>query len=140
MAQTFNITIEGYWRDVKKRSLPIHTGIFFVYECLYNSQLDTVTLIRIIYIGGATKSINDRVNEHQLFTVWKKVVREGNEICYSSARIEPQLITQIKAAFIFFLKPPLNDEFKNSFSFTKTTILCSGKTGLVNPNFTVGTE
>ena len=49
--QSFNITIEGYWRDRNKLSIPDQPGIFFVYETKYNLESDTVSLIAILYIG-----------------------------------------------------------------------------------------
>lgn len=137
MVQTYNITIEGYWRDKFKHGVPLYPGIYFVYETKYNPGNDTVALLKLLYVGGAVSNIRERIAGHQLYGEWKKYLREGHELSFSAANTDPGNITRIKAAFIIKLQPPVNRDFKDKFSFDSTTILSSGKTNLIDTNFTV---
>lgn len=133
---TFNITIEGYWREIHKAGVPTHSGIFFVYENIYNEDLGTVTLLKILYVGEAD-NVRARITGHELLGKWKECVHPGNELCYSTGSVTPGARTRIKAAFIFNLQPAVNSNFKDEFPYPQTTIIAAGKTKLLETNFTV---
>ncbi len=135
-AQTFNINIDGYWRDQNKSGIPNHSGVYFVYDASYDSNKDTVTLHKIIYIGEAGK-VRERIYGHEKFDDWLKHVRSGNELCFSTGYVEATYRERVEAAYIFEHKPPENDEYKDSFPFDTTTVVSSGKTVLINTKLTV---
>ncbi len=135
-AKTFNIEIEGYWREENVTSIPLKSGVYFVYECTYNRTRDTVSIHKLIYIGEAS-NVKERVKNHEKWDDWKKHVSSGNELCSSFGYIESTHRDRVEAAYIFEHKPPGNEEFKYSFPFDETTISSSGKTALLNTFFTV---
>ena len=137
MLQTFAITIEGYWREKNKSGVPNYGGIFFVYETKYNADVDTVTLLRILYVGEA-ENCRERIATHKLKDEWVTSIREGNELSYSAGYMEAANRTRLKAAFIYKCQPIVNTDFKKDFQFEQTTVICSGKTRLMEAIFTVG--
>ena len=134
--QTFNIDIQGYWRDKNKSGIPKHSGVYFVYEGSYNPHNDKVTLHRLIYIGES-EDVNDRIQNHEKYGEWKKYVSVGRELCFSTGEVAGIYRERVEAAFVFEHKPPVNTEYKNSFPFDQTTIVSTGMTRLLNTNFTV---
>jgi hypothetical protein len=134
--ETYNINIVGYWREIHKASLPTHSGIYFVYECRYNKDLGTVTLLQILYVGEA-ENVRARIADHELQSKWKECVQPGNELCFSTGPVPSSARTNIKAAFIFKLQPIVNSNFKDEFLYPQTTIIAAGKTSLLETSFTV---
>ncbi len=135
-AQIFNENIEGYWRDINKGGIPDYSGVYFVYEAHYNSNNDTVSLLRLIYIGEA-ENVRDRIGKHEKYEEWLTYVSYGNELCFSTGYVESVNRTRVEAAYIRQHKPPINTDNKYSFPFDQTTVISSGKTALLNTNFTV---
>lgn len=135
-AQSFNVAIQGYWRERNKSGTPTHSGVYFVYEASYNQQDVTVSLHKLIYIGEAA-NVRERIAGHEKYNEWLKHVRPGNELCYSSGSVETLYRERVEAAYIFKHKPPENTEYKNKFPFDTTSIKSTGKTALLNVNFTV---
>jgi|SRR5450432_503261 len=134
--ETFNIVLEGYWREKNKTGIPVYPGLFIVYETKFNADTNTVTLIRLLYIGEA-ENLNNRILKHPKLDEWSKNIAAGNELSYSVARVETNNRTRIKAALIYKFRPMLNIDFKDSFLYDATMILLSGKTNLLSPHFTV---
>jgi len=95
-----------------------------------------VSIHKLIYIGEAG-DVQDRIKNHDLWDSWKKHVGEGNQLCFSFGYVESSNRDRVEAALIFKHKPPENTEYKDSFPFDKTTISLSGRTALLNTNFTV---
>ncbi|MGB3479859.1 MAG: hypothetical protein WBB67_11945 [bacterium] len=58
-------------------------------------------------------------------------------MCFSFAHFESAYRDRVEAALIFKQKPPINDDYKDSFPFDKTTILITGASELLVPIFTV---
>jgi excinuclease UvrABC nuclease subunit len=134
--QIFNENIEGYWRDKNKGGIPDHSGVYFVYEASYNSDNDTVSLRRLIYIGEAV-NVRERIGSHEKYNEWLNYVGLGNELCFSTGYVESSNRNRVEAAYIFQHKPPVNIDYKSSFPFEQTTIISSGKTALLNTSFIV---
>lgn len=133
---TFNININGYWRDKNKKGLPSHSGVYFVYEAQYVESNDTVSLLKLIYIGEAG-NVNERILVHEKYALWQRYVNPGNELCFSTGYIESSNRCRVEAAYIFRHKPPANSSCKEAFSYDTTTVVSSGKTALLDHNFTV---
>ncbi|MCK5677030.1 MAG: hypothetical protein KAH72_00950 [Flavobacteriaceae bacterium] len=134
--QTFNINIQGCWRDKNKSGIPKHSGVYFVYVASYNQSDDKVTLHRLIYIGES-ENVNDRIQNHEKYNEWKKYVSAGRELCFSTGEVEGNYRERVEAAYVFKHKPPVNTEYKNSFPFDQTIIVSTGMTSYLNTNFTV---
>lgn len=135
-AQTFSISIQGYWRDLNKQSIPEHSGVYFVYTAKYNPIEKTVTLLRLIYIGEAG-NVRDRITNHEKYKEWLKYVGNGEELCFSTAQVTYDTRARVEAAYIFHHKPPVNTEYVNNFPFDQTRIVSSGKTAFLSTDFTV---
>lgn len=134
--QTYNIEIKGYWRDVNKSNIPNHSGVYFVYESTYNIKDNTVSLHKLIYIGESG-DVNDRIANHEKRKDWLKHVRTGNELCFSTGHVASANRIRVEAAYIHKHTPPVNSEYTTTFPFDRTTIISTGKTALLNTNFTV---
>lgn len=135
-AKTISLTFDGYWRETNISSIPKQSGIYVVYECFYNSQENTVTLLKAIYIGEAD-NVNDRIAKHEKWPQWRKHCSNSNQICFSFAPVANPDRARGEAALIYKHKPPVNDEYKYTFPFDETTMKLSGKTALLYTDFTV---
>jgi len=134
--KTIASEFDGYWRDKDKGSIPSKSGVYCVYECTYNSEKDSVSIHRLIYIGEAD-DVKDRIAKHGKRDKWLKHVRRENELCFSLGGVGSTDRSRAEAALIFKHKPPENDEYVDSFPFDKTTVSLSGKTALLTTRFTV---
>ena len=136
MAKTIYLEFRGYWRDVDNQAVPNEAGIYLVYTCTFNREQNTVALRRLIYVGEAAK-VRDRIQGHEKRPKWKEYLRPGEELCYSFAPIDAPDRQRAEAALIFHHKPPVNDEYTNSFPFDDTTVSSSGRCAFIAPLFTV---
>lgn len=134
--ETININIEGYWRDKNRAGLPSHSGIFLVYEAMYDLSNDTVKLFNLLYVGEAM-NLRERLSNHPYYEEWKQHIQDGEELCYSITHVPDNMRERVKAAFIFDKNPIMNTRNKHDFPFPPTNIICSGKTALLHTNFVV---
>jgi len=132
--QIFNIKIQGYWRDKDKKSIPEHSGVYFVYVAKYNA--DKVIFFKLIYIGES-ENVRNRIIKHEKNSEWLQYVHQGNELCFSTGYVQGSDRERVEAAYIFKHKPPINKEYVDIFPFDKSTVISTGKTILLNTNFTV---
>jgi hypothetical protein len=135
-AKTISLEFKGYWLEKDMGGIPKQSGIYVVYECTYNQQADTVSLKKVIYIGEA-ENVNDRIAKHEKWPLWRKHCGAYNQICFSFAPITSPDRQRGEAAMIYRHKPPVNDQYTNTFPFDQTTMSLSGKTSLLDTNFTV---
>lgn len=135
-AATFNVNINGYYRDSKKNGIPNLEGVYFVYTSNYNPQQNTVTLHNLIYIGESDH-VNLRIQNHEKYDIWKMYLQSGQELCYSVGQVVNDDRFRVEAAYIFRHKPPVNTEYVNAFPFDQTTINSLGETILIDRLFTV---
>lgn len=135
-AKTISIKFKGYWRDKGKSGVPAQSGVYCVYECKYNKNNDSVSLLKLIYIGEAD-NVRERIANHEKYQDWLKHVRFGNELCFSFGPVLSTDRERAEAAMIFKHKPPENEEYKYSFPFDQTTISLSGEIDLLKIYFTV---
>lgn len=135
-ARKFEIEFEGYWRECAISGIPSESGVYCAYECTHNVSEKNVSLHRLLYIGEAD-DVKDRVAKHEKWGQWKHETGEGNELCFSFARVGVLYRNRIEAALIFKHKPPVNDEYKWSFPFDETTLSLTGKNARLLTDFTV---
>lgn len=135
--KTFNQEFKGYWRDVNKKGLPKESGVYFVYECTYNTSKNTVTIHKLIYIGES-EDVNDRVLKHEKYEKWIEHINHGNELCFSFTEVGDFHRIRVEAAYINEHKPPVNVEYVNHFPFDKTRIISHpDKSTKLNKDFVV---
>lgn len=116
--------------------MPAYSGIFIVYDTIYNLATDTVSLQKIIYIGEA-ENIRERIENHDMLETWKQYAQPGNELSFSAAHIDSSFRTRIKAAFIYHFKPPANSVFTDKYLYPPTRMVLSGKTAWLKSEFEV---
>lgn len=135
-SKTISLAFNGYWRESNISGIPKKSGVYVVYECVYNQQTNKVDLKNIIYIGEA-EDVNDRIANHEKWSEWRKHCSSYNQICFSCAPITSPDKDRAEAALIYKHKPPVNDEYKDNFPFDETTLKLSGEASLLNTDFTV---
>lgn len=122
--------------EKKYRGVPSKSGIYVVYECSYNPQASTVSLLKVIYIGESA-DVNAPIINHEKWPLWRSHCRTNNEICFSFGPVASPDRDRGEAAMIYKHKPPVNDQYRNNFPFDQTTMSLSGKTALLETYFTV---
>lgn len=137
MAETTIIVhINGYWREEDLSNILTHSGIFFVYESIYNPDEHTVDLLNLIYIGEAL-NIRERIRTHDKYNAWKNLIKSGNELCFATGNVEDYFRERVKIAYIFGNNPVGNNGHINQFPFDTTTLISTGKTALLKPTLTI---
>lgn len=128
--QTYKIHIEGYWRDKNKQGVPGYSGIYFVYTSRYNDTNDTLSLIKLLYVGE-NENVRDGITQNISFAYWRSFLANGEELCFSVAEMASAGRTAVRAAIVHELKPPANTEFKDSPWQTGFEVLLTGRTRLL---------
>lgn len=134
---TYQLTFNGYWREIQKGGIPAKSGIYMVYRCTYNAIANTVDLKDIIYIGQAEDG-NERVGTHEKLPDFKRELREGEELCYSFAEVEEKDLDIVENALVFMQKPKENDYLKDSYNHEDASFQAKGKTACLKmTNFSI---
>lgn len=134
----YNINFKGYRRDCNKASLPHYSGVYMVYRCIYDSTSDKVTLNEIIYIGQA-EDLNERLNNHDKYSMFQNTCESGEEICYAYANVSMDDLDIVENALIFAQKPRLNSDLVDSYNHESAAFLVEGKCKLLEyTDFTIG--
>jgi len=134
--KTILLGFKGYWRDVNSGGMPNEPGIYLVYTCSYDREAKTVTLHKLIYIGETAK-VRDRIQGHEKRPLWKRHLKEGQELCFSFAPVSNPDRERAEAALIFHHKPPVNVDYVDSFPFDDTAVNSSGRCEYITPLFAV---
>lgn len=135
--KSYALAFEGYWREPNVSGIPAKSGIYGVYACTFDSNQNTVSLRRLLYIGEAA-DMCDRVTNHDRWQDWKRKLNQGEVICVNAALISPEADRQrAEAALVFKHKPPCNTEYVDAFPFDTTSIASSGKNALMETSFSV---
>ncbi|MBE6673602.1 MAG: GIY-YIG nuclease family protein [Ruminococcaceae bacterium] len=133
---TISLNFDGYWREANKKGIPDKSGIYCVYTCTYNHDTKKVTIHKLLYIGESN-NVNDRINNHERLSDWKNALEKNQTLCYSFApAINPDR-ERAEAALIYKHKPPMNDEYVNSFTYNDTSIILSGNTSKLVESFVI---
>lgn len=134
--KTIELVFEGYWREKDFGGIPNKSGIYVVYEASYNFNNNKVSLHKLIYIGEST-DVNDRIDKHEKWPLWKRECASNKELCFSFAPVINPDRERGESALIYKHKPPVNTEYKNNFPFDQTTMKLSGEIALLETLFTV---
>lgn len=135
-AENFDLEFDGYWTEKTKGAMPSLGGIYCVYEGSYDPAKEGVAIRRLIYIGESN-DVKASVSHYKNWDRWRRYVGSGNDLCFSIASVESTFRRRVKAALVFQHKPPLNEGFKESFPFDRTTISGRGNIALLNTHFTL---
>ena len=133
--KTIYLNYEGYWRQVNFGSVPTYSGVYSFQECRYNAD-NTVTLMKLLYVGQAV-NCRERIQNHEKLSTLVKSLSPGNELCVHTAPITDPDKSRAENALVYYHKPPFNETLKDSFNYDRTNISCSGKYSLLSRSFTV---
>jgi hypothetical protein len=140
MIEELNINFFGYWREEKNELVPADGGVYCVYESTHHEESDAVETHRVLYIGEAP-NVREAINEEGRIDEWKSHIDKNNELCFSYGPTKPDDIrVRIMAAFVYRLKPPLNEKYKDSFPFPPTRMLSNGAVNQLIIDFTLGED
>jgi hypothetical protein len=134
--QTYTIHIEGYWRDKNKAGIPGYAGIYFVYIAMYNDSNDTVSLIKLLYVGEHA-NVRRAITENSDYAYWRSFLGEGQELCFAAAEMTSAGRTAVRAAIINEQQPAANTEFKESPRQRGFQVLITGRTKLLKDHLIV---
>lgn len=136
-ANSYVLEFNGYWREPNVGGMPISSGIYGVYSCLYDARASTVAIARLLYVGEA-ENVRSRIAGHERWSDWARELKMGEVLCFNAALISPPGARQrAEAAMIFHQKPPCNVEYVHSFPFDTTAITTSGDNALMSASFTI---
>jgi hypothetical protein len=121
-SKLYFLTFEGYWRETEISTIPNNSGVYCVYTCRHQSERNLVSIRSLIYIKGA-EDVGASIANAENLSVWRKHLREGEELCFSLAPVEPQELPRVEAGLIFHHKPPQDSEYQDSFPFEPTTVI-----------------
>lgn len=134
--QTYAVQFDGYWREPSKSGVPDQSGIYCVHACTHDTQADTVSLRKLIYIGESD-NVRSRISSHEKQRDWERSLKSGEQLCYNFGAVAATSRARCEAAMVFKHKPPENTEYVNEFPFDQTTMNLSGRTALLHTSFTV---
>ncbi len=128
--KNYTLNFKGYWRDEKKEHIPHVVGVYLVYRCVYNKQIQTVSLREILYIGKSV-NVNKRIAEHSAAADFESERMPGEEICYSVAEVNRADLNIVESALIFAQQPKLNEQGKESFGYPDSSFNIGGRCALL---------
>lgn len=137
MIEELNTNFYGYWREENSGMVPPDSGVYCVYESTHHEESDIVETHRVLYIGEAP-NMREAINEKGRIEEWKSHIDKDNELCFSCGLAKPDDIRlRIMAAFVYRLKPPLNEKYKDSFPFPPTRMISNGAVNSLIIDFTL---
>ena len=98
-AKIYFLNFEGYWRENEISTIPNYSGVYCVYTCGYQSERNQVSLRSLIYVKGA-EDVGASIAESENWPDWRKHLREGEELCFSLAAVEPSELPRVDAGLI----------------------------------------
>lgn len=112
-----SITLDGYFRD--PRYLPHEIGIYVVYACRVLNG--AINYSRIIYIGQAN-DLRERHYKngryvHERLSDFNKECKNGEELYYCYAPIDPYDLDKVENALILMQQPALNTHCTDIYNY-----------------------
>ena len=137
MAEEFNVQFYGFWREEMKEYTPPQPGIYCVYECTHDEEEDKLDLHRLLYIGESD-DMRKAINDSQKINEWKKSLEKGDQLCFSAGIAKPEEVRKrMHAAYVFRMKPPLNEQPRGPFPFPSTRVIAGGAVEKLIFDFTI---
>ncbi|GAA5496798.1 hypothetical protein SAMN02745181_1207 [Rubritalea squalenifaciens DSM 18772] len=134
--KSFTLNFEGYWREERVADIPSYSGIYCIYKCRYNPDAGTVAMRRLLYIGDAD-NIRMWIHDHPMWLMWRQFLKADEQICISTAEVEPVYRKRVVAACLRRHEPPANSEYRYEFPFEKTRIITKGKNAFLDTAFAI---
>lgn len=134
MKQSMSVSMSGYFLD--GANLLSGSGAYCVYRCTHDSVNSKVSIKELIYIGES-ENVSKRVVGHEKLADWKKQLRLGEVLCFSSGAVSSLHRVRTEAALIFRHKPVVNIEYRDNFPFDETSISLSGEIAQLITSFTI---
>lgn len=135
MAKTYQLNVQGYYRDEARTSFPQQQGIYFVYRGILNNVTRKCTLRELIYIGESS-DLHGRHNDHDRRPDFLARLEDGEMLFYTYAltSLSEGDRKRVESALIYELLPPLNDMSTREFNNPDTTIIIKGDRHAFVPN------
>lgn len=137
MKEIIRVEFDGYWLERYKSEIPQEAGIYCVYACEPMAKDRIVVLREILYIGESD-NVSASIAEHEDVSAWKERLQEGEELCYSFARVNQDVRSRVLSAIISQHRPPCNPTVDQQACNTRLTIV--GEHELLDDLVAVGNE
>lgn len=135
--KVFNLSMEGYWRDINRIMIPEFSGVLFVYESYYDSIKKTVELKQLIFVDEG-ENIRAKIMTHPNYERWRSVLNVNNELCFSVCYVAKEDRVRVAQAIIFRHQLVGNNKYQGNFPYDETVIAIGGKTNsLIENDFSV---
>lgn len=123
----FKLNIQGYFRDEIRGRFPNVPCVYFVYRGILNVEENTCFLKELIYIGQ-TGDLNKRFSEHEKREDFLSLCERGEKLFYTYAEIkgDENVRKRIEAALIYELRPQLNVQTIDNYTYPVTKIIVEG--------------
>ena len=127
MHKTFELNIQGYYRDEVRNQFPNKQGVYFVYKGILNYVTRTCILTTLLFIGE-TEDLHSTFNEHPTRDQFIESIKEGESIFYAYALTDfrQSNLRRVAASLIYELQPLLNNRGVDACTFPSTTIKILG--------------
>ena len=132
--KTIALDFAGYWTEAGEKMIT-SSGVYCVYRCIDKGE--RVSIKELVYIGEA-QNVKARIEQHISEEDLNSCLHYGECLCFSNAQVEAQDRERAEAALIYYCKPRLNEQHKNSFGdYPETRIVTSGKNCFLDQEFIV---
>lgn len=116
------VRVEGTYSDNQLTSVPHIPGIYLVYRVSHNGE-------RILLYIGESSDVSDRLNNfHEKRAEWEKSKSADDQLEYKILTNDffgsNHIRCSVENAFIFYHKPPVNVEGKDSFNYNDCIDIC----------------
>lgn len=108
MKEMIKVAFDGYWLERYQSEVSEEGGIYCVYACEPMARDRLVVLRELLYIG-ASDDVRASITKHENVKNWKNRLLEGEELCYSFARVVRDIRSDVLAAMVLHHRPPCNE-------------------------------
>lgn len=128
--RSFRLNFEGSLLDKDRKNLPTYPGIYLVYRGFLMKEINALHCTEIIYIGQA-EDIRRRHSAHEKRSAFINTLQKNEVLFYSYAKADLADLDRIENALVYFHKPILNDNGKNTFLYPATEVISEGQCALL---------
>lgn len=121
--KVYNLSFNGFFRG--GGAIPHVSGVYCVYRGRCLSDVGSVSISELLYIGGATDICQQFAN-HNEKVEWQGCLEEGEELWLTYAMLDVPQLNRCTAALIFLNKPRCNKEGKDVFRHLDTIVNING--------------
>lgn len=107
-----------------------YSGLYFVYKGRFNEGNNTISLIKLLYVGES-EQVRDSIVRHLTTADWRQFLVRDEELCFSVAEMSVAGRKTVRAALIRELKPVANQVAKEGVEETGFEVLITGHNRLL---------